>query len=122
MMDAMGAMDDDGFNDSRRTRLANERTYLAWWRTGLGAYGVALATGRILPDIVGGTTWPYAVLGVIFALLGALVTGVGWWHYRNVNRHLSGGEDSNTPPWVIVIMSVAGVVCALAIAALIAAG
>jgi putative membrane protein len=36
---------------SRRTRLANERTQLAWWRTGLTALAVGLAIGRVLPEL-----------------------------------------------------------------------
>ena len=31
--------------DLERTRLANERTYLAWWRTGIAALAVPLALG-----------------------------------------------------------------------------
>jgi putative membrane protein len=40
---------------TRRTRLANERTYLAWWRSGLTALAVsfgvdeALRNGRYAP-------------------------------------------------------------------------
>ena len=37
--------------DARRTSLANERTQLAWWRTGLTALAVALAVGRLVPEI-----------------------------------------------------------------------
>lgn len=33
---------------SRRTLLANERTYLAWWRTGLTTLTVALAVARVV--------------------------------------------------------------------------
>ena len=36
-------------DEYRRTRLANERTFLAWWRTGLASYAVAIALGRFLP-------------------------------------------------------------------------
>lgn len=37
----------DGAADAlRRTRLANERTHLAWWRTGLAALAVSLGAGR----------------------------------------------------------------------------
>src|SRR5580698_5000975 len=36
---------------SRRTYLAQERTLLAWWRTGFAAIGVALAVGRLVPAI-----------------------------------------------------------------------
>ncbi len=38
---------------TRRTRLANERTELAWWRTGLTALAVALAIGRVVPELNG---------------------------------------------------------------------
>ena len=45
--------------EDRRTRLAVERTYLAWWRTGLTAYAVALATARLVPDIANSKHhWP----------------------------------------------------------------
>jgi uncharacterized membrane protein YidH (DUF202 family) len=36
---------------TRRTRLADERTELAWWRTGLTALAVALAVGRVIPGL-----------------------------------------------------------------------
>ena len=36
---------------ARRTRLANERTYLAWWRTGLAAFAVCIGIGRIVPGV-----------------------------------------------------------------------
>ena len=39
----------------RRTSLAAERTYLAWLRTGLGAIGVALTVGRLIPALIGGS-------------------------------------------------------------------
>ncbi len=35
---------------TRRTRLANERTYLAWWRSGLTALAVGLAAGKLVPE------------------------------------------------------------------------
>ena len=36
---------------TRRTRLAAERTYLAWWRSALGAFAVALAAGKLVPAL-----------------------------------------------------------------------
>jgi len=39
----------------RRTRLANERTYLAWWRTGLTAFAVGLGAGKLVPELSSGT-------------------------------------------------------------------
>jgi uncharacterized membrane protein YidH (DUF202 family) len=55
----------DEFGDpSRRTYLAAERTLLAWWRTAFGAIGVALAVGRLLPDIAHLPRDPFLGLGV----------------------------------------------------------
>ena len=34
---------------TRRTHLANERTYLAWWRTGLGCLAAGIGAGRVVP-------------------------------------------------------------------------
>ena len=62
----------------RRTSLAVERTYLAWWRTGLTSYAVALATARVVPELAKSKTqWPYTLLGIGFALLGAALMYVG---------------------------------------------
>jgi putative membrane protein len=55
----------------RRTKLAAERTYLAWWRTGLTAFAVALATARVVPELTRSKNeWPYTVIGIGFAVLG----------------------------------------------------
>lgn len=55
---------------TRRTRLASERTYLAWIRSGLTALAVALGAGRLVPELAGGAAWPYELLGVGYGLLG----------------------------------------------------
>jgi putative membrane protein len=61
----------EGAEPGRRTLLAVERTYLAWWRTGLTAYAVALATARVVPELSKSKVqWPYTLLGIGFALLG----------------------------------------------------
>jgi putative membrane protein len=61
----------EGSDPGRRTLLAVERTYLAWWRTGLTAYAVALATARVVPELSKAKVqWPYTLLGIGFALLG----------------------------------------------------
>src|ERR1043166_8707504 len=46
---------DEARDATRRTRLASERTYLAWWRTGLTAFAVAFGAGRVVPELTGGT-------------------------------------------------------------------
>ena len=52
---------------------------LAWLRTGLAATAVAIAVGKIVPDLSKNVTiWPYTVLGVGYGLLGvALILYTG---------------------------------------------
>lgn len=62
---------------SRRTWLAAERTWLAWWRNGLGAAAVALAVGRIVPDLSRAAQRPFSIVGLGYGVLavGVLVAG-----------------------------------------------
>lgn len=86
---------DDG--DVRRTGLARERTLLAWWRTGLTAVAVALGVGRLLPELAPEAThWPYAVLGVGFAVYGIALFLFGTRRMGVVNRRL-GIEPERSP-------------------------
>jgi putative membrane protein len=63
---------------TRRTTLAVERTYLAWWRTGLTAFAVALGTARVVPHLSNSKVqWPYTLLGIGFALLGVACLAYG---------------------------------------------
>ena len=65
-------MREPGVEDAtRRTRLANERTYLAWWRTGLTALAVCVGLGKLVPGVTEHVTrWPYELVGAGFGLLG----------------------------------------------------
>jgi putative membrane protein len=56
---------------TRRTWLANERTWLASVRSGLTATAVALALGKVFPELAKAhTRWPYVAIGVGYAVLG----------------------------------------------------
>ena len=63
-----------GFDETKdaatRTRLANERTYLAWWRTGLTSIAVCIGLGRIVPGVTNVTKWPYELVGAGYGVLG----------------------------------------------------
>ena len=65
--------DRPGNRAPRRVSLSGERTYLAWFRTGLGTIGVALAVGRLIPALVSGSHVAYATLGAGYGLLGAFM-------------------------------------------------
>jgi putative membrane protein len=107
---------------TRRTRLANERTFLAWWRTALGVEGLALATGKLVPEVTEGPHWPYVLLGAALALLGVLLALTGWWRHQTVDRALQGGEEALTPAWLIAVMGGTLAVFGAALAVLLVAG
>ena len=77
---------------TRRTRLANERTYLAWWRTGLASFAVSLGAGRLVPAVAGGPQGLYDVVGVLFAVVGILVILYGRKRGREVDMAISEGR------------------------------
>ena len=73
---------------TRRTRLANERTYLAWWRTGLTALALAVGVGRVAPEVSDVTRWPYEVVGAGFGVLGLVFLWIGYRRERQVESAL----------------------------------
>jgi putative membrane protein len=78
---------------TRRTSLANERTWLAWLRTGLGALAVALAVGKVVPDVADTKhRWPYAVVGVGYAMLGIALVAYGARRRLDVDEALARGD------------------------------
>jgi putative membrane protein len=53
---------DEARDATRRTRLATERTYLAWWRTGLTTFAVSVGAGKLVPELSSGAAWPFEVI------------------------------------------------------------
>src|SRR4051794_41922999 len=60
-----------------RTGMAAERTWLAWWRTALGATAGALGVGRVAPDALNVPSAPYVILGCGYALLALALLVAG---------------------------------------------
>lgn len=103
---------DEAGDATRRTRLANERTFLAWWRTGLTAFAVSLGAGKLVPALTDATRWPYVVVGVGFALLGVAFVAYGFRRQRLVERAVTRGEyvrpDERLLAWLTGIGVVLG--------------
>jgi putative membrane protein len=93
---------------TRRTRLANERTYLAWWRTGLTSIAVAVGVGRIAPDVSKVTRWPYEVVGAGFGVLGIAFIWFGYARARAVESALDRGSFAPLGLRLPVALLVAG--------------
>ena len=112
---------DETKDAARRTRLANERTYLAWWRTGLTCFAVSFAAGRLVPDLSRGANWPYEVIGVAFAVVGVASTAYGYVRNRDVGRALSAGEDVPSSDQAALIFAAFGIVLGIFTAVLLVA-
>ena len=100
-----------------RTLLANERTYAAWLRTGLTAFATGLGTARFMPAAL--PLWSVRLITALLLLFSAVSFALAAWRYENLHvsmRHL----DVNTiSPWLVTVLSVLLVCCALlALAAL----
>lgn len=94
---------------TRRTRLATERTYLAWWRSGLTALAVGLAAGKLVPELSSGAAWPYEILGIGYSLLGLAFIAYGYRRQRMVETALRRGEWAALNEQVAAALTVAGV-------------
>jgi inner membrane protein YidH len=75
--------------------LANERTYLAWLRTGLALVAVGVAAERVLP--AEGIIWARQLIGVSLILAGVLTAALARWHWRRVDRALRAGRPIPRP-------------------------
>lgn len=94
---------------SRRTRLATERTYLAWLRSGLTALAVALAAGKLVPELSSGASWPYELLGIGYALLGVSLIAYGHRRQHAVEAAVRRGEWAPLDDRVAAALTVVGV-------------
>jgi putative membrane protein len=104
---------------TRRTRLANERTYLAWWRTGLTSLAVGIGAGKIAPELAGGARWPYVAVGIAFSLLGVAFVAYGFRRLREVEAAVARGEWASPDDRVVAGLAAAGVVLGLLTVALL---
>lgn len=104
-----GGQFDQAGDATRRTHLANERTYLAWWRTGLTALASGVAVGRVVPSLTHQTRWPYAILGAGFALLGVVAIAYGFVRQQAVRDAVRHGGFEYPNETVLVGLTVAGV-------------
>jgi putative membrane protein len=100
----------DGIVDaSRRTRLASERTYLAWWRTALAAFAVSLGVGKIVPELTGGSSIGYQVVGIGYAFLGIAFLAYGFHRQRQQEAGLLEGRFVPFAPAAALVFAVAGI-------------
>jgi inner membrane protein YidH len=86
MVAAVSAPSEQDLHQDRRTAMAAERTWLAWWRTALAASAGALGVGRLAPEVLDVAPWPYIVLGCAYAALSVGLLLVGAQRQRALGR------------------------------------
>jgi putative membrane protein len=94
-------MADDGpppttVHDSARVRdhLANERTFLAWTRTGIAMMGFGFLVAKLrfeLAPRAPGSPIGRATLGVLFAVAGIITIALATWHYFAIRAMIDAG-------------------------------
>jgi putative membrane protein len=100
-------------DQARRTSMAAERTWLAWWRTALGATAGALAVGRFAPKLLDVAPWPYILLGCGYAALAVGLAIVGAQRQRQLEHALRTGGDAPLKFRTVALFTIGGVALAL---------
>jgi putative membrane protein len=98
---------------TRRTHLAAERTWLAWWRSGIAAATAAVAVGGVVPDLVEGSRTPYVVLGAGYAVLAAAVFAGAAVRRRQVDQALARGDYVGVGEGGVLVLTLAAMALAL---------
>jgi putative membrane protein len=104
---------------TRRTRLAAERTWLAWWRSGIAAATAAVGVGGVVPQLVDDGRTAYAVLGGCYAALAAAMFVGAAVRRRDVERSLDRGEFARVGDSAVLALTLAATVLALGTLAVI---
>jgi putative membrane protein len=102
-----------------RFLLANERTFLAWMRTGLALIAGGVALDQFVQ--VAGARDLVAFLGIFAIMLGAIVAVLGIVQWRRADHAMRNGQRMDSSITVMII-GVLLAVFALAIALLLALG
>jgi putative membrane protein len=97
-----------------RYSLANERTYLAWVRTGLALIAGGIAIRIFISDA--GGSWLLDVAAVGFSVLGGVLTVTSYLHWLDVQRAMERGGPLPTQrgPLILTIGMVALAVIVIA--------
>jgi putative membrane protein len=114
----MGESDDDV---TRRTRLAAERTWLAWWRSGIAAATAAVGVGGVVPELVDAGRTAYVVLGAGYAALAAAMFVGAAVRRRDVERALDRGGFADVSDNAVLALTLVATVLALGTLAVIVA-
>ena len=110
---AAGSTSQSDLDQARRTSMAAERTWLAWWRTALAATVGPLAVGRLAPELLDVAVWPYVVLGCGYGCLAVGLLIVGARRQRELEHALRTGDHIPLRFRTVGLFTVGGVALAV---------
>ena len=91
---------------SRRTHLAQERTLLAWWRTGVAIAAVALAIGGLLPRLSHVPRGRFIALGVGYGVLAVVFVVGGSIRDRASRKAFAANSFAELPTWMVATLTI----------------
>ena len=94
------------------TELANDRTYLAWLRTGIALFGLGFVVAKVAFIVQPDETHLqnknlYSAVGVVIVLCGAAIVVVGFLQHVRVLRSLDRDKEAQQPRWPFTITVIA---------------
>ena len=102
--------------DSRaRTHLANERTFLAWLRSGITFVALGLAAAQFLARDVSPGVPIVRTLSTMMIGMGALLVAVGLLRYRTGGRRIEEETFRPAGPSLVAVTVIALLIAALSI-------
>ncbi len=94
------------------SELANDRTFLAWLRTGISLFGLGFVVAKIALIVEPDRTRLenkdlYSTVGVLIVLSGVALVVVGYLQHAHVGRLLDRDQDAPKPRWPLTITVIA---------------
>ena len=94
------------------TELANDRTFLAWLRTGIALFGLGFVVAKVALIVQSDETHLqnkdlYSAVGVVIVLCGAALVVVGYLQHARVLRSLDRDKEAPQPRWPFTITVIA---------------
>jgi len=97
--------------DSRaRTHLANERTLLAWIRTGLNMMAVGLAAAQFLEDRSVSGIPVVTIFAALLVLSGTVMTATAGYHYRHSYARIEAGKFRSSTRMVVMAVVLTSII------------
>jgi putative membrane protein len=92
--------------------LANDRTFLAWLRTGIALMGLGFVVAKVALIVqptnkAASNQGLYAAVGILIVLCGGALVVVGYLQHKTVLDSLTADEAQPRPRWPLTITATA---------------